>query len=68
MCTHLHEVLLGLVDASNIIKGDACVGLHLKLGLGLAERQWVVATGAANAALGAPRQQEQPTHQQQGER
>ena len=63
---YLHEVLLGLINTGNIIKSDACVGLHLELGLRLAKRHWVVATRAANASLGAPRQQEKSTHQQQG--
>ncbi len=64
----LHEVLLGLIHSGNIVEGDAGVGLHLELGLGLAEGERVVAAGASRAALGAPRQQEQAAHQQQRER
>lgn len=65
---YLHEVLLGLIDAGNIIEGDASVGLHLKFGLGLAKSQRVVAARATYTALGAPGQKEQPSHQQQWER
>ena len=64
---YLHEVLLGLIHASHIVKGYACVGLHLKLGAALAKVEGVVATWAAQATALAPAQQEQTTHQQQRE-
>ena len=48
---HLHEVLLGLIDACHVVKRDARVRLHLELGLALAKRERVVAAGAAHAAL-----------------
>ena len=65
---YLHEVLLGLVNAGHVVKGDASVGLHLELGLGLAKGERIVAAGAPGAALRAPRQQEEAAHQQQRER
>ena len=44
-----HEVVLGLLDASHVVKRDAGVGLHLELGLGLAKLQakWRQSTAAA---------------------
>mmetsp|Transcript_16699 Transcript_16699/g.40957 ORF Transcript_16699/g.40957 Transcript_16699/m.40957 type:complete len:488 (+) Transcript_16699:902-2365(+) len=74
---NLHEVLLGLIHARHVVEGDAGVGLHLELRLGLAERHGVVAaaaahgaTAAAAAALGAVAagQQEQAADEQQRER
>ena len=67
---HLLEILLGLLHAGNVVKGDAGVGLHLELGLGLAHLHGVVATAKAARAAGAaaaPRQQEQAAHEQQRE-
>ena len=68
--THLHEVVLGLLHAGDVVEGNAGVGLHLELGLGLTELQRVVAADAARAAGAAapPRQQEQAADQQQRER
>ena len=64
---YLHEVLLGLINSSNIIKSDACGGLHGELGLGFAKVEGVVSTRTAHATLRAAGQQEQTTHQQQWE-
>ena len=67
-CQHaeadLHEVLLGLLNASNISKGDASVGLHLELGFALAKVEGVVASRASHATSLSPGQEEEATHQQ----
>ena len=65
--THLHEVGLGLIHASHVVKSDASVGLHLEFGLRLPKVERVVAAGAAHAAALATGQQEQAANQQQGE-
>ena len=49
----LLEVLLGLVDAGDVLEGDAAMRLGQELGLGLAE-----AHGPAAAALHLPRQED----------
>ena len=71
---NLHEVVLGLVDARDVVEGDAGVGLHLELRLGLAKRHGVVAAGAAHAAghvaaaaLVAAGQEEETTNEEEGE-
>ena len=67
---HLHNVLLGLVDAGDVVEPDPRVGLHLELGLGLAKGHRVPGAAAADApgAAAAARQQEEPADEQQRER
>jgi hypothetical protein len=65
---YLHEVTLGLINTSHVAEGDASVGLHLEPGTGLAKTHRVAWATPTHAPLRATGQQEEASHQQQGER
>merc|ERR1719324_1048183 len=64
----LHEVVLGLIHSSDIVKHDACVWLHLELGLGLGEAEGVARSAAPRSAAAIPpAQEEEPSDENERE-
>mmetsp|Transcript_2441 Transcript_2441/g.8243 ORF Transcript_2441/g.8243 Transcript_2441/m.8243 type:complete len:673 (+) Transcript_2441:1388-3406(+) len=64
----LHEVVLGLIHSSDIVKHDARVWLHLELGLGLGEAEGVARSAAPRSAAAIPpAQEEEPSDENERE-
>ena len=53
LLTHLGELELGTITSSDIGELDACVGLHVQFGLGLAHVERVHAAAAAHGSSSA---------------